>query len=338
MSADVLFLPSSEVERFLPMEEAVDVVESSLAAFARGEAVQPLRRAVWRPDRAGLLGLMPGMLLGETSGDAGTPGVMGVKVVTVFLGSHGPDGPPSHQGLVLLFDADDGTPRAILDAASVTAIRTAAASAVATRHMAREESSILAILGSGVQAASHVEALRAVRPVERVRVWSRSTDNARRFAAEQSEIHDLPVEAFPTVRDALDGADLICTVTSSPEPVLQGAWLAPGVHVNAVGACTPKARELDAEAVARSRVVVDAMESALNEAGDFLLAREEGVVDDEHLLGELGDVILGQLAGRTSEDEITLFESLGLAVEDLAAAVHVLKAAQAAGAGTRLTL
>lgn len=316
----------------------MDVVESSLAAFARGDTVQPLRRAIWRPDRAGLLGLMPGMLLGETSDADEIPGIMGVKVVTVFLGSHGPDAPPSHQGLVLLFDADHGTPRAILDAASVTAIRTAAASAVATRHLARDDASTLALLGSGVQAASHLEAMRTVRPVERVRVWSRSADNARRFAAEQAAIHDLPVEAFLSVRDALDGADLVCTVTSSQEPVLRGAWLAPGVHVNAVGACTPKARELDAEVVARSRVIVDAMESALNEAGDFLLAREEGLVDEDHLLGELGRVILGTIPGRTSDDEITLFESLGLAVEDLATAVHVLHGAEAAGAGTRLEL
>lgn len=338
MAIPVVFLSSGDVEALLPMEEAVDVVESALAVFARGDAVQPLRQAIWRPDRAGLLGLMPGMLLGETADADEQPGVLGVKVVTVFLGSHGPDAPPSHQGLVLLFEADHGTPRAILDAASLTAIRTAAASAVATRHMARDDASVLAILGSGVQAVSHLEAMRAVRPIERVRVWSRSAENARRFAAEQSEIHHLPVEAFLSVREAVDGVDVVCTVTSSPEPVLRGAWLAPGIHVNAVGACTPRARELDADAVARSRMIVDARESALAESGDFLLARDEGAVDDDHLVGELGEVVLGRVAGRTSDDEITLFESLGLAVEDLATALHVLRHAEAQGRGRGLEL
>lgn len=320
------------------MEEAVDVVEDALATLARGDAVQPLRQAVWRPDRVGLLGVMPGMLLGETSDADESPGVMGVKIVTVFLGSHGPDAPPSHQGLVLLFEAEHGTPRAILDAASVTAIRTAAASAVATRHMARDNASHLAILGSGVQAATHLAAMRAVRPIEHVRVWSRDAANARRFAAEHSVEGEVTVEASLTVRDALDGADLVCTVTSSPDPVLRGAWLAPGMHVNAVGACTPKARELDAVAVARARMIVDSRESARNEAGDFLLARDEGAVADDHVAGELGEVILGTIPGRTSDDEVTLFESLGLAVEDLAAATHVVRRAESEGVGTRLEL
>lgn len=326
-----LHLDAREVESLFPMAEAVEVVEGALAALARGEAIQPLRQPLWTPDRSGLLGLMPGMLLGTIPEEKGLPPVMGLKAVSVFLGRH-----PSHQGLVLLFDALRGTPLAILDGESITAIRTAAASGVATRHLAREDAAELAILGAGVQAAAHLEAMRAVRPVERVRVWSRTPGHCRRFAEEQSAAHGIPVEPVPSPRDAVHGADLVCTCTSSAEPVLEGEWLRPGTHVNAVGACTPKARELDAVAVARARVYVDSRESAAHEAGDLLLARAEGAIEGDPVVGELGEVILGRVPGRATADEITLFESLGLAVEDLASAVHVLAKARAAGRGTVL--
>lgn len=326
-----LHLDAREVESLFPMAEAVEVVEGALAALARGEAIQPLRQPLWTPDRSGLLGLMPGMLLGTIPEENGLPPVMGLKAVSVFLGRH-----PSHQGLVLLFDALRGTPLAILDGESITAIRTAAASGVATRHLAREDAAELAILGAGVQAATHLEAMRAVRPVERVRVWSRTPEHSRRFAEEQSAAHGIPVEPVPSPRDAVRGADLVCTCTSSAEPVLEGEWLRPGAHVNAVGACTPKARELDAAAVARARVYVDSRESAAHEAGDLLLARAEGAIEGDPVVGELGEVILGRVPGRATADEITLFESLGLAVEDLASAVHVLAKARAAGRGTVL--
>ena len=221
-----LHLDAREVESLFPMAEAVEVVEGALAALARGEAIQPLRQPLWTPDRSGLLGLMPGMLLGTIPEEKGLPPVMGLKAVSVFLGRH-----PSHQGLVLLFDALRGTPLAILDGESITAIRTAAASGVATRHLAREDAAELAILGAGVQAATHLEAMRAVRPVERVRVWSRTPEHSRRFAEEQSAAHGIPVEPVPSPRDAVDGAGLVCTCTSSAEPVLEGTkgkWLEVG--------------------------------------------------------------------------------------------------------------
>lgn len=327
----LLYLNAREVESLFPMAEAVEVVEGALAALARGEAIQPLRQPLWTPDRSGLLGLMPGMLLGTIPEQRELPPVMGLKAVSVFLDRH-----PSHQGLVLLFDAQRGTPLAIFDAESITAIRTAAASGVATRHLAREDVAELAILGAGVQAATHLEAMRSVRPVARVRVWSRTVERARRFAEEQSATHGVPVEAVASARDAVDGAGLVCTCTSSAEPVLEGAWLSAGAHVNAVGACTPKARELDAAAVARARVYVDSRESATHEAGDLLLARSEGALAEDPVMGELGEVILGRVPGRRSAEEITLFESLGLAVEDLASAVHVLAKARSAGRGTVL--
>ncbi len=317
----LLFLDRAGVEALLPMAECIEVIEEALRALTRGEAVQPLRSAIWMPDRHGLLGVMPGMLGSLGHGDP----VTGVKVITVMPGNHA-HGEESHQGMVLLFEQERGRPLAVLDATAVTAIRTAAASAVATRALAREDAGDLAILGSGTQARSHLEAMRAVRTLRRVRVWSRNPESARRFAEAEG------IETAASAREAIQGADLICTVTASTEPVLYGDWIAPGAHVNAVGACTPKARELDAMAVARSRLFVDRRESALAEAGDFLLAREEGAVTDAHILGELGEVLEGRVPGRQSAEEITLFKSLGIAVEDLAAGRHVYRKASGASA------
>ena len=260
-----------------------------------------------------------------------------MKVLTLFPGNHA-RGLDSHMGFVLLFDGETGEPRAILDAASVTAIRTAAASGVATRALGRRDAGDLAILGSGVQARTHLDAMRAVRPLRRVRVWSRRPESARRFATEESARTGLAVEVASTGREAVAGADLICAVTAATEAVLLGDWIAPGAHINAVGACTPKARELDAAAVARSRLFTDRRESLLAEAGDFLLAREEGAVADDHILGEVGEVLEGTVPGRRSEDEITLFKSLGIAVEDLAAGRHLYAKALAVGKGTKLEM
>jgi ornithine cyclodeaminase/alanine dehydrogenase-like protein (mu-crystallin family) len=340
----VLLLSKPEVESLLPMEECIETVESAFATLARGGSVQPLRSANWLPDRSGLLGTMPGMA--GSSGEE--PATLGIKVVTVFPGNHpGPGGSepafPSHQGVVLVFDARRGNLTAILDAESITAIRTAAASAVATRWLAREDASTLALLGSGVQAKSHLEAMRAVRPIERVRVWSRTPEHARTFAEGAAEegadsAHGLVVEAVDSARRAVEGADLVCTVTGSSEPVLEGSWLGPGTHVNAVGACTPQARELDTEVVARSRLYTDRRESLLVEAGDFRIPKAEGAVTDEHLVGELGDLILGRIPGRRSDAEITLFKSLGIAVEDLATADLVVRKAREAGIGREMVL
>lgn len=315
----LLFLDRAGVEALLPMAECIEVVEEALRSLTRGEALQPLRSALWMPDRHGLLAVMPGML-GSLGGGDPNGLVAGVKVITVMPGNHA-HGEESHQGLVLLFEQERGRPLAVLDAMAVTAIRTAAASAVATRALAREDAGDLAILGSGTQARTHLEAMRAVRTLRRVRVWSRNPESARRFAEAEG------VETAASAREAVQGADLICTVTAAMSPILQGDWISPGTHVNAVGACTPKVRELDAAAVARSRLFVDRRESALAEAGDFLLAREEGAVTDTHILGELGEVLEGKIPGRRSPEEITLLKSLGIAVEDLAAARHVYRKA-----------
>jgi ornithine cyclodeaminase/alanine dehydrogenase-like protein (mu-crystallin family) len=318
----VWIVTQDQVPALLPMAECIDAMAEALGALARGGAVLPLRTMLWQPDRAGLLGLMPGWL--------GAPAALGIKVVTVFPGNHGSD-LDAHQGAVLLFDTARGSLRAVIDASAVTQIRTAAVSGLATRLLARPDAGDLAIIGSGVQAAAHLDAMRAVRPLRRVRVWSRTPGRAQQFATRHGSRTGLAIEAADTARAAVAGADLVCTTTSARTPVLEGAWLAAGAHVNAVGACFRDTRELDAEAVRRARLIVDRRESALAEAGDFLLARAEGAVTDDHIAGELGEVVIGQVAGRRSADEITLFESLGLAVEDLAAASVVVRHAEARG-------
>ena len=221
----------------------------------------------------------------------------------------------------------------VLDATSITGIRTAAVSGFATRLLAREDAGDLAILGSGVQARTHLEAMRCVRRIRRVRVWSRSADNARVFAAGESKRQGIPIDVAAGAREAVAGADLICTATSAREPILRGDWISPGAHINAVGSSIPAARELDTDAVRRSRLYADRRESLENEGGDFLLAKKEGAVGDDHIVGEIGEVAIGKVPGRRSKDEITLFKSLGLAVEDVASAKHIYEKARASGAG-----
>jgi ornithine cyclodeaminase len=247
-------------------------------------------------------------------------------------GNHG-TGYESHQGVVMLFGVAHGEPLAVIDASAITEIRTAAVSGAVTQALARADAGDLAILGSGAQARSHLAAMAVARKLRRVRVWSRTPANAARFAREQGPRFGLGVEVCADPAAAVRGADLVCTTTSSSTPVLKGEWLSPGAHVNAVGACFANSRELDAQAVARSRFFTDRRESCLAEAGDFRLARDEGAITDAHLLGEVGDVFSGKLAGRASADDITVFESLGIAVEDLASAHHLLQRARETGAG-----
>jgi ornithine cyclodeaminase/alanine dehydrogenase-like protein (mu-crystallin family) len=325
---EVLVVSQREVPELLPMEECIDVMAEALAALTRGDAVMPLRGMAPLPDRAGVLAWMPSLLPAA--------GAMGIKVISVFP-NEGTE-LESHQGAVLLFEAERGRLLAIVDASEVTAIRTAAVSGLATRLLAREDADDLAILGSGTQARTHLEAMRVARDIRRVRVWSRNHEHAEIFAEDESRRHGISVEVSATARDAVEGAGVICTTTSATEPVLRGRWLSPGAHVNAVGFSGPTGRELDTEAVLGARLFADSRESILNEAGDFLIPRSEGVVGDQHVAGELGEVLLGKVEGRTSPEEITVFESLGLAVEDLAAVSHIYGRAQETGKGTRVEL
>lgn len=325
----VLIIDQPQVSRLLPLGECIEVMEDALRALARGEAVLPLRSSLWLPGRRGALVWMPAYL--------GSLSSLGVKVITYFPGNRGTLR-DTHQGCVLLFDTCEGRLLAVVDATEITSLRTAAATAVATRVLARAEAGDLAILGSGTQARTHLEAMLRVRKIRRVRVWSRQPENARRFARRESARHGFPIEVTESPREAVQGADLICTTTSAREPVLRGEWLQAGAHINAVGACVPATRELDSLVVQRSRLFVDRLESARHEAGDFLLARQEGFIGDDHLLGEIGQVLVGELPGRRSEEEITLYKSLGIAVEDVAAAHHVYVQAVQKGIGTRLEL
>jgi len=329
MDLNLLVINRDEAAALLPMHECVALMEDSLAALARGEALVPLRTAMWLPDGTGLLGLMPA--------HAAANGIMGLKVVSVMPGNHGTEY-DAHQGVVLIFETDRGKPLALVDASEITALRTAAVSGVATRYLARDDAGDLAILGTGVQARTHLEAMLRVRTIRRVRVWSRSREHVRDFCIRESHRHGIEVEPTASAEEAVTGADLLCTTTSAREPVLKGEWIQPGSHVNAVGSSVPTARELDSEVLIRSRLFVDSRESALAEAGDLILAEADGLHVPDRIQGELGEVVTGRVPGRTAEDQITLFESLGLGIEDVAAAHFVYERAAAWGLGTRIGL
>jgi len=302
----------------------------ALRTLALGGALLPLRQVVRLPDGRNAFALMPAAL--------NEPSALGAKIITVFPGN---DATPydSHQGAVLLFDTEYGRLIAILDASTITALRTAAVTAVATRLLARDDARALALLGAGVQAETHLESIALVRPIDEVRVWSRSGDRARRFA-DRFTTPGMRIVVCQSAREAVEGADVVCTVTSSREPVLSGDWIAPGTHINAIGASLATSRELDSAAVAKSRLYVDRRESTLNEGGDFLVPKREGLIGDDHIVGELGELLLEppRIRGRRSADEITLFKSLGLAIEDVGAARRIYDRALATGAGRWLEL
>lgn len=325
----LLIVSGAEVRRLLPMGECMTVMADALAALSRGDAMVPLRQIMWLPENVGALALMP-------SYAAHVP-VMGVKVVSVFPGNHGTPY-DAHQGAVLVFETRHGQLVAMVDASAITAIRTAAVSGVATQLLARPDAQSLAILGSGVQAASHLDAMLAARAITTVRVWSRDIARAKHFASRAAERHGIAVTACATVEDTVRDADIICTTTAARTPLLHGEWIAPGTHVNAVGSSVSFTRELDTNAVRRARLYVDRRESTLNEAGDFLFPKQEGVIGDDHIVGEIGGLLLGTVAGRQTSDEITLFKGLGLAVEDVAAAQYVYAKALHAGLGVQVEL
>ncbi len=320
-----LVVSQREVPALLPMADCIEAMAGALRTLAAGDARLPLRPVVTLPDGRGTLAVMPAYL--------GGPPAIGLKAITVFPGNHGTPF-DSHQGAVLLFDAERGSLLAMIDASSITAIRTAAVSAVATRMLARQDAGDLALLGTGVQALSHLEAMAQVRRLRRVRAFSRDPRNVAGFAARAAGRLGIRVEAAASAREAVEGADLVCTTTASRTPVLEGSWLSPGAHVNAVGASLNDARELDTAAVAGAHLFVDRRESTLAEAGDFLIPRAEGAISDEHIRGEIGELLLGTRPGRTTREEVTLFKSLGLAVEDVAAARVVYANATRDGAGT----
>lgn len=322
--SELLVLAHDDVKRLLPMGDCIELMAEVLADLTRGAVWQPLRFVVRPPDEPSLMGLMP-------AHRSQPQPAYGLKIVCIFPGNPA-RGLDAHQGGVLLFDGETGAPRALLDASAVTEIRTAAVSGVATRLLAREDATELAILGSGVQARSHLEAMATVRPFARARVWSRTAEHARALASEASA--PFAVDAVASAEEAVRGADVVVTATSSREPIVEREWLEPGAHVNAVGSSIPTARELDAETVAAASLFADTRESMLNEGGDYLLAVSEAGIGPDHIQAELGEVLVGAHAGRRSADELTVFKSLGIGVEDLAAAELVYARARESGAGT----
>ena len=330
---DVTVLSAEDVAKLLPMRDCIQVMRDALAALARGKALVPLRMVMRMPDASGFLGLMPGHI----GADDGREGALGMKAVSVFPGN-ARRGVDTHQGAVLLFEPDTGRLSALMDGATITAIRTAAVSGVATDLLARRDAAELAILGAGVQARTHLEAIAAVRPLRRVRVWSRNPEHAVDLVKESAARYDASIEAVPTAEAAVRGADVVATVTASPEPVLQRPWVKDGAHINAVGSSIPTTREIDTATMVAVRLFVDRRESALNEAGDVLIPMREGAFAADHIQAELGDVIIGTDPGRRSAAEPTLFKSLGLAVEDVAAAAFILKRARQTGVGQTVQL
>lgn len=325
----VRILTQEQVTDLLPMPACLDLMDEALRTMTRGGALLPLRTMIRLPEGKGVFGSMPSYL--------NPPDAIGLKAITVFPGNEG-TAYDSHQGVVLLFEAAHGSLVAILDATSITAIRTAAVSGVATRALAKPDAGDLAILGAGVQALTHLDAMAAARPLRRVRVWSRTPASVEKFVALARGRHPVVVEAAPSAEAAVRGADLVCTVTSSRVPILERRWLADGCHLNVVGASLAAARELDSDTVAAARVYTDRRESLLAESGDFLIPRSEGRFGDEHLIGEIGEVLEGKVDGRRTATDLTLFKSLGLAIEDLAAAHFVTQRAAERGIGTVLEI
>ncbi|HWD75011.1 MAG TPA: ornithine cyclodeaminase family protein [Solirubrobacteraceae bacterium] len=332
----VLVLSHGDIHASLPPEECEREMASVLAARARGEAYNPLRSIVAPPGARGFMGLMPSYADGPD--DAG---VFGLKAICLMPGNPA-RGLDTHQGTVTLFDGETGIPTAILDASAITEIRTAAVTAAATRTLAREGAGVLAILGAGVQARAHLAALASVRAWSEVRVYAPTPEHARAVVAAGAGPTQPPLARVidvPTAGRAVDGADVVVTATSSRTPVLEHGWLAPGAHVNAVGASSPNSRELSVETVTAAALFCDSRESVRNEAGEFRLAVEQGAIaGDDHIRAELGEVLAGIAAGRRDDDELTVFRSLGIGVEDLAAARLTVANARRRGLGTEVEL
>lgn len=321
----MLILGHDDVVAALSPEACAEAMASVLAAHARGEALMPLRSAIRFDGAAGFMATMPAWR-------GGADPVFALKSLCIMPGNPA-RGLDSHQGTVTLFDGATGRPRAILDASAVTAVRTAAVSAVATERLAREDARVLAVLGAGVQGRAHLRALAPVRGFGEIRVFAPNQAHAREVA------DGAGASVAASAEEAVRGADVVVTATSSAEPVLRREWLAPGAHVNAVGASVPSARELDTDTLLASVLFCDSRESLRHEAGEYRLAVEEGAIDgDGHVRGTLGEVLVGLAPGRLGDQELTVFRSLGLAVEDLAAAEHAVARARELGLGAEVVL
>jgi ornithine cyclodeaminase len=304
------FIDREEVARRLTCEICIPLVRDAMIAFSGGETRQLLRSIIPLAD-GHLFGIMPGAL--------GADKPFGAKLISIFP-ENAAQGRQSHQGVIVLFEPETGIPVCIVHAGEVTAIRTAAASAVATDALASKDAKHLAILGTGEQAATHARAIAKVRALQSIVIWGRSEDSAHALAAKLQPERNIPITAADSVQHAVAKADIICTVTSAAEPILKSEWVQPGTHINVVGSSHAGPAEIDNALVARARFLVDSREGVLQQGAEFLRAKQAGLIDDSHILGEIGEVLAGTAEGRTSPDEITIYKSLGHIVQDLASA------------------
>ena len=319
-----LLLSESDVRRLLDLDALRDAMADALAQYSTGRAKQPLRTVVPLGSRA-VMAVMPALV---PTNDA-----LGTKIVTL-IPANAARGLPTHLATIVMMSAETGELEAILDGRYITEVRTAAVSAVATERLARPAAGTLALIGSGVQAKSHLEALVRIRQLADVRVWSPTREHRERFAETVGAVG--PVRATDNAETAVRGADLIVLATSAVEPVLESAWVDDGAHILSVGACLPNQREMDPALVTRARLFVDSRIGAFKEAGDVVMGIRDGLFDESHVIGELGEIVAETVEGRGSPSEVTIFKSLGMAVEDVVTARVVVEAARATGVGQQI--
>jgi alanine dehydrogenase len=321
-----LLLSRSDVQKALSMKDAIELVERGFVEFGGGGVDMPQRPVILVPEHEGFAGFMPALVR--------EMGALAIKTVTAFKGNP-KKGLPTILGTVTLLDAETGMPLSVMDAGYLTAVRTGAASGVATKYLAKEDASVGALFGAGVQGATQLEAICTVRNIAEVRVFDTDRQAAEKFAREMAGRGPVPsrVEVVGSAKEALSGADVVATATTSPRPIFDGDDLSPGVHVNGVGSHTPGARELDTRTIVRSKIVCDSVEACLAEAGDLLIPMQEGALKESDIHGGLADVISGRVPGREGDEEITLYKSVGLAFQDAVTALRTYEKAKSAGLG-----
>ncbi len=322
-------LSAEDVRRALPMRQAIEAMKRAFAQLSTGQADVPLRSALDVPCHNGVTLFMPAYLAEDDH--------MAVKIVSVF-NDNPAQGLPLIHALVVVVNATTGEPTAVMDGTYLTALRTGAASGAATDLLAREEARVAAVFGAGTQGRTQLEAVCAVRPIEQAWVYDVAPERAAAYAEEMSQRLSLPVQAAETPAEAVRQADIVCTATTATSPIFDDADLQPGAHVNAIGAYTPHMQEIPVETVLRAKVVIDHRQASMAEAGDLLIPLRQGRITEDHVHAELGEIVAGAREGRTSPEEITLFKSVGVAVQDVAAAAAVLEAAQQLGLGTKVKL
>lgn len=310
-------IEEAEVRKLLSAEKCVEIMKKALLDLEEGRCEMPPRLITIMPNTA-KFGFMPAWL-----GD-----YYGAKVITAY-GPNAGTGFPTHIGYVMLFESEHSTVAGLVDATAVTEIRTGAVSAVATEALARRDAHTMAIIGAGAQARSHTAAITCIRKIDRITVYDMRPEAAETFKAETESLYGISVDVCTSVAECVKDADIICTLTPSKEPILTAEMVKPGAHVNAVGTFTPVTREVSSDLVASSRLYADQTAAMKRESGEYLIPLQEGTITEEHIVGSIGEVLAGRKPGRTSDEEITLFDALGLAVEDVAAAVYALEASKA---------